>query len=142
MDTNPITLPCSRVIIIICGDVIRNKLLVNIRKAKFIAVIAMRLLIHVIVSSCLLFFIFFFLMMYNKKKFLDFKECLSGVTGEAIADTILSQFSDWQLEPQKIRGKAYDGAGAMAGKVKGAARRPKALYTCCPQAKSLCNEML
>ena len=42
----------------------------------------------------------------------------------------------WQLEPQLLRGQAYDGAGAMAGKSKGAASRissqyPKAVYTHC-----------
>ena len=42
-------------------------------------------------------------------------------------------FPKWQLHPQLLCGQAYDGAGAMAGKSKGAASRimqkyPKALY--------------
>ena len=52
--------------------------------------------------------------------------------GRAIADSILSQ---WQLELEHLRGQAYDGAGAMAGKSKGVSciitKQPKALYTHC-----------
>ena len=130
-------------IIIICGDVIRNKLLDNIRKAKFFAVIADEATDSSNSEQLSISFRF----VGNgvpQEKFLGFKECLSGVTGEAIADTILSQLSDWQLEPQKLRGQAYDGAGAMAGKAKGAATRitlkcPKALYTHCAAHKlNLC----
>ena len=70
------------------------------------------------------------------EKFLAFHECQSGVTGEAIADDILSKLAEWQLQPQLLCGQAYDGAGAMSGKSKGAASRilskyPKALYTHC-----------
>ena len=70
------------------------------------------------------------------EKFLGFHECRSGVTGEAIAGDILEQLTEWQLEPQLLRGQAYDGAGAMAGRSKGAAARitsqyPKAVYTHC-----------
>ena len=107
-------------IIIICGDVIRNKLLDNIRKAKFFAVIADEATDSS--NSEQLSIIFRFVENgVPQETFLGFKECLSGVTGEAIADTIVSQLSDWQLEPQKLRGQAYDVAGAMAGKAKGAA---------------------
>lgn len=62
---------------------------------------------------------------------------------------ILSQLSDCQLQPQLLRGQAYDGAGAMAGKTKGVADRisakyPKALFTHCAahRLKPLCHEML
>lgn len=60
----------------------------------------------------------------------------SSVTGEAIADKILSQLVDWQLEPQLLWGQAYDGAGSMAGMARGAAacilsKYPKALYVHC-----------
>ena len=62
--------------------------------------------------------------------------CHSGVTGEAIAGDILAQLTEWQLDPQFLRGLAFDGAGAMAGRSKGAAARitslyPKAVYTHC-----------
>ena len=59
-----------------------------------------------------------------------------GVTGQAIANDILSQLEKWKLQLQFLRGQAYDGAEAMAGKSKGAAdcitaKHPKALYTHC-----------
>ena len=49
---------------------------------------------------------------------------------------ILTQLEEWQLEPQLLRGQAYDGPGAMAGLTKGVAARirakyPKATYTHC-----------
>ena len=58
------------------------------------------------------------------------------MTGEAIACDLLQQLTTWQLEPQFLRGQAYDGAGAMAGKSKGVASRltaqyPKAVFTHC-----------
>ena len=51
-------------------------------------------------------------------------------------DNILLKLSKWQLELEHLRGQAYDGAGAMAGKSKGAAshiitKQPKALFTHC-----------
>ena len=58
------------------------------------------------------------------------------MTGQAIADDILLNLKNWQLQLEFLRGQAYDGAGAMAGKSKGAAacivaKQPKALYTHC-----------
>ena len=44
----------------------------------------------------------------------------TGTTGEAIADRILSQLDYWQLSASQW---TYDGAGAMAGKRRGAAAR-------------------
>ena len=71
-----------------------------------------------------------------QERFVGFQECISGTTGETIADNILSKLTDWKLEAELLRGQAYDGAGAMAGRVKGAASRitakyPKAIYTRC-----------
>ena len=67
---------------------------------------------------------------------MGFSECVTGVTGEAIADNLLQHLSDWQLPASMLCGQTYDGAGAMAGKTKGAAARiaecyPKAVYTHC-----------
>ena len=41
---------------------------------------------------------------------------------------ILTQLEEWQLEPQLLRGQAYDGEGAMAGLTKGAAAQIRAKY--------------
>ncbi len=68
-----------------------------------------------------------------REEFLGFAECDSGVTGEALVGTIINSLENkWQLNVQKLCGQAYDGAGAMAGKNRVAARIiPKALYTHC-----------
>ena len=40
--------------------------------------------------------------------------CVSGVTGEAISENIISNLTVWQLQPHLLRGEAYDGAGGMS----------------------------
>ena len=74
------------------------------------------------------------------EKFIAFHQCNNGVSGEALADDILSQLSDW---PKLLHGQAYDGTGALAGKTKGVASRisakyPKALYTHSAHRLNLC----
>ena len=81
------------------------------------------------------------------EKFLCFHSCESGVTGEAIASNILENLAKWELDPNLIRGQVYDGAGAMAGKSKGAAAciRSKAIYTHCASHRlnlRMCCKML
>ena len=120
--------------ITICGDIIRNKILRKIRDAQFFSVIADEATDSA--SDEQLSISIRFIDGIPREKFLGFCECRSGVTGEAIARYILAQLSEWQLEPQFLRGQSYDGAGAMAGKAKGAAAiitstYPKALYTHC-----------
>ena len=78
------------------------------------------------------------------ERFMTFSKCETGVSGEAIADRLLSHLKSWQLPASKIRGQTYDGAGAMAGKRRGAVSRitnpyPKAKYThCAAHALNLC----
>ena len=75
---------------------------------------------------------------------MGFSECVTGVTGEAITDCLLQHLSDWQLPASVLCGQAYNGAGAMAGKTKGAAAHiaesyPKAVYThCAAHVLNLC----
>lgn len=71
-----------------------------------------------------------------QEDFVDFMECDEGITGQAIADKILSSLQGYTLDLQLLRGQAYDGAGNMAGKTKGAAsiitaKFPLALYLHC-----------
>ena len=81
---------------------------------------------------------------FIEERFLAFSECLTGVTGNAIADHILRLLDDRQLSASNIRGQTYDGAGAMAGQSRCAAARiqeafPKAMYThCAAHALNLC----
>ena len=53
------------------------------------------------------------------------------------------KLKNWQFQLEFLRGQAYDGAGAMAGKSKGAAaciiaKQPKAFYTHCASHLNLC----
>jgi hypothetical protein len=53
-----------------------------------------------------------------QEMFVAFHECVSGVTGEAISENIISNLTVWQLQPHLLRGEAYDGAGGMSGLLK------------------------
>ena len=121
--------------IVICGDIIRNKLLLKIRSAKYFSVIADEAT-DAANDEQLSISVRFLDNSKPHEKFLGFHECVSGVTGEAIANDIITQLTNWQLDPQLLRGQAFDGAGAMAGRSRGAASRiatlyPKAVYTHC-----------
>ena len=118
-------------IIHICGNIICEKILHKIRAAKFYSVITDEAT-DAANDEQLSISIRFVDGYSPQEKF----QCTSGVTGEAIASDILQQLITWQLEPQFLRGQAFDGAGAMAGKSRGAAARiatqyPKAVYTHC-----------
>ena len=70
-----------------------------------------------------------------KEDLVTILECDSGITGEALTSMMLG-FVTENLNPSKLRGQAYDGAGNMAGKKNGVAARianlyPLALYTHC-----------
>ena len=71
-----------------------------------------------------------------REDLVTFMECDSGITGQALADKIIGFLLTSGLDPTKMRGQAYDGAGNMAGKTNGAAalipaQYPLALYIHC-----------
>ena len=122
-------------LISICGNVILDKILMSIRDAGFHSIIvdeATDAANHEQLSITIRY-------VNNDnpcERFLGFLKCDTGVTGEAIAENILSQLSVWQLPTSLLRGQSYDGAEAMSGSVRGAAARistkyPKALYVHC-----------
>ena len=65
------------------------------------------------------------------ERVLGFTACQLGVTGHAIAETILHLFQKNHLDPKLLRGQGYDGASNMAGKVKGAAAIITSLTSTC-----------
>ena len=122
-------------LIVICGDIIRNKILVKVRQAKYFSIIADEAT-DIANDEQLSICIRYVEEGVPQEKFIAFHECVSGVTGEALSDNIISNLAVWQLQPHLLRGQAYDGAGAMSGISKGVAARivskyPKALYTHC-----------
>ena len=72
-----------------------------------------------------------------REEFLGFVQCDSGTDGATLTHIILQKLQDeWGLRMENCRGQTYDGAGAMAGSVRGVSSRilsvyPKALYTHC-----------
>ena len=123
-------------LITICGDLLLNAILKKVRTTRFFSIIADEAT-DAANDEQLSICIRFVDGTVPCEKFIAFHECLSGVSGEAIADNILTKLEPLQLQPQFLRGQAYDGAGAMAGSSKGAllaslhARYPKAPYTHC-----------
>ena len=124
-------------IIDILGDHIREKILHRVRQAHVFTVIAdevsdcankeqLSLVLRYVnpEDSCI------------REDFVTFIECDSGITGQALADKILGFLSSHNVDPNKLRGQAYDGAGNMSGKTNGAAalissQYPLALYLHC-----------
>ena len=119
----------------ICGNFIQERILESIRNARFYSVIAdeatdaanqeqLSITIRYVSND------------HPCERFLGFLRCETGLSGEAIAENILSQLSKWQLPTRLLRGQSYDGAGSMSGSTRGAAARtrakyPKALYVHC-----------
>ena len=72
-----------------------------------------------------------------REEFLGFVPCKLGLSGEAVAQTILNTLHELDLPIDDCRGQGgYDGAGNMAGKLSGAAARitahqEKAIYVHC-----------
>ena len=91
-------------VISICGDIIQNRLLDKIHKAKFFSVIADQAtdssnVEQLSINVC------FLENSEPQEKFLGFQECIFGTTGEAIADNILSKLTDWKFEAEHSAGR-------------------------------------
>ena len=132
-------------IISICGTIVRSTILARVHAAELYSLLAdeatdvsnkeqLDVCVRFVDQSTL----------KIEERFMAFSECDTGVTGEAIADRLLSKLDAWQLPVSHMIGQTYDGAGAMAGKKKGAAARiaelnPKAIYNhCAAHALNLC----
>ena len=120
-----------------CGCYICEKILEEIQEAEYFAVIADEATDTPNCEQLSIVLQFVDTEKNVREKSVEFSECKSGVTGEALADTIAENLaSNWQLILQKLCGQAYNRAGAMAGKTRGVAAHimvsyPKAVYTHC-----------
>ncbi len=122
-------------IVATCGNLIRQNILDSIKEALFFSIIVDEAT-DVANKEQLSISIRFVCNNKPCEKFLGFLECINGVSGEALASTILTQLNSWQLPASLLHGQGYDGAGAMSGCTKEVAARtstqyPKALYTHC-----------
>ena len=57
------------------------------------------------------------------EEFLGFVPCTQGITGEALSKEITTFIEGIGLRMENCRGQRYDGAGNMAGKLSGVAKR-------------------
>jgi hypothetical protein len=84
-----------------------------------------------------------------REEFIAFLQCKWGLSGENLAKLLLDALNDLDLPLEDCRGQGYDGAGSVAGCVKGLAARilrlnPKALYTHCYSHRlnlSICDSL-
>jgi uncharacterized Fe-S cluster-containing radical SAM superfamily enzyme len=69
-----------------------------------------------------------------KENFLSFRDVSADTSGESLSKELLTFIDEAGLDRMKMRSQRYDGAGNMAGKVKGVEPRiqkqlPKALVS-------------
>ena len=119
--------------IVICGDIIRNKLLLKIQSARYFSVIADEATDSAN-NEQLSISVWYLDNGKPQEKFLGFHECLTGVTGEAIANNIITQLTNWQLDPQLLRGQAFTNNICLS---------QSTIHTLCStQIKPLCCKVL
>ena len=123
-------------IIDICGDLLTKKITNEIRKAKFLSVLADEAADCGNVEQLSLVIRFVDETHCIREQFLGFLPCKRGLSGDAIATNIKDFLRDQNLKIDDCRGQGYDGAGNMAGRLSGAAARiqedyKKALYVHC-----------
>ena len=111
----------------ICGELLSNTIVTEVKEAKFYSILAdeatdcanieqMSLVVRFVDTSASI-----------REEFLGFVACKRGVSGEAIANTILDFLHELGLLIDLCRGQGYDGAGNMAGRLSGTAARINAL---------------
>ncbi|XP_028404035.1 52 kDa repressor of the inhibitor of the protein kinase-like [Dendronephthya gigantea] len=124
-------------IIEICGEMVTDKLVGDVKRARFFSVLAdeatdcsnseqMAMVLR-FVDSC---------SMKIQKEFLGFIQCNDGLSGEALSVNISQFIGSLGLRMEECRDQGYDGVGNMAGKFSGVAARiqrnfDKAIYVHC-----------
>lgn len=124
-------------VIQVLGDHILHKILINVKEAKYFSVIAdevtdssnkeqLAVVLRYVnpTDNCI------------REDLVSFLECSGGISGQALAEMLLDFLAKHDLDPNNLRGQAYDGAGNMAGRVNGTAARimssfPLAIYVHC-----------
>lgn len=121
----------------VCGDHIRDKLLKEIKEAVFFSISADEAADAANIEQLTIVVRFVDKNDDIREEFMIFLSCKDGVDGETLTNQILEAIQGYlNLDMDNCRGQAYDGAGQMAGNVKGVSSRisqlyPKAIYTHC-----------
>ena len=106
-------------IIACCGDHIHERILAEVRKAKYFSILADE--VSDVSNTEQLSLVLRFVDESNeiREEFVDFLPCTDGTTGQALSDMILARLQEYNLDLAYIRGQGYDGAGCMSGKFRG-----------------------
>ena len=119
-----------------CGEVISDDIVSEIKKNKFFSILAdeamdaakkeqLALVLRYVDSDCI-----------PREEFLRFVHLKEGLSGQHLANAILSSLNDLGLDISDCRGQGYDGAGSVSGHKNGCSAiikriNSKALYTHC-----------
>lgn len=109
----------------ICGELVTSKIVAEVKLAKLFSILVladeatdcanieqMSLAVRFVDKDCLI-----------REEFLGFVPCKLGLSGEAVANTILNSLHELDLPIDNCRGQGYDRAGNMAGRLSRAAAR-------------------
>lgn len=120
----------------ICGELVTREIVAEVKEAKFFSVFADEATDCANIEQMSLVVRFVDKTFSIREEFLEFVPCKLGLSGEAVAQTILNTLHELDLPIDDCRGQGYDGAGNMAGQLSGAAaritaRQEKAIYVHC-----------
>ena len=110
----------------LCGNQIRNKIIASVKNAGVFTVLADEtadVSCTEQVAICIRY------SMKGDKKYSAQEDFVTFIptrdtTGETLSNLILTQISQWGLDPANIVGQGYDGAGNMSGHTRGAQAFP------------------
>ena len=119
-----------------CGNYIKDILVKEIKESRFFSVLAdepsdcsnqeqLSLVIRFVDGSGEI-----------REEFLGFLHCDLGLSGKALAETVLNGIANLTLDIQNCRGQGYDGASSVSGYINGLSAQilrinEKAIYTHC-----------
>ena len=115
-------------IIEICGEMITEALVTEVKEAKFFSVLADEATDCSNVEQMAIVLRFVDNLMKIREEFLGFIPCQKGLSGEALFEEISNFIKGIDLRMEDCRGQGYDGAGNMAGKLSGVAARIQRIY--------------
>ena len=115
-------------LITISGELIKKSIVDEIRDAKYFSIIADEATDCSVKEQMAIVLRFVDTNNDIREEFIGFVHCVDGTSGEALADLIMKEINKLQLDMKYCVGQGYDGAGNMAGKIKGVAARISALY--------------
>lgn len=119
-----------------CGAFIRDKIVLEVKKAKIFTIICDEACDSSTKEQMSLVLRFVDEEFNVREDFIAFIHCSEGLNGAALAKVILDTLDDYGLNIKNCRGQGYDGAGSVAGKVNGCSAHilrlnHLALYTHC-----------